>query len=167
MYLTNYINYIILIIFINPYLINGFLFWPFYSSSKDGNSDRNYGEGLNSLFGTLFPFIKWNRSPVFGINAYKEIDMGDAGEFRNDFEFRIGPKPKVITHGMDERLEHDQYILDQSNNVEKNYDVKRLGRAEYGSLDYPDNFNFNGKYRFSDENIKFIQRPEELQVSPR
>ena len=84
-----------------------------------------------------------------------------------DFEFRIGPKPKVITHGQDERLEHDHYIFDQSNNVENTYDVKRLGRAEYEAPDYPHDFNYDGKDRNSDRNNKYVPRPEELQLSPR
>merc|ERR1712018_1047574 len=108
MHMKSYHYHIIMILFINPTLINGF-FWPFVSNNQSND------DGWNGLFGTIFPSISWNRAPVFGINAYKEVNMGDAGEFRNDFVFRLGPKPKVISHGMDERLEDYRYTFDSRN----------------------------------------------------
>ena len=162
--------YIILVLAINPNLIYGFLFWPFYSNAK---ADIENSDSSNSLFGSVFPSISWNRSPIFGINAYKHVDLGDTGEFRNDFVFRIGPKPKVMTNGLDKSLHPEWYPSDVHNNDLNSPQDKRYGRADYRSFDYENEFNpFHGFTNYENthsngEEYGFNRYPKEKQASPR
>ena len=162
--------YIILVLAINPNLICGFLFWPFNSNEK-GNSENT--DESNSLFGSFFPSISWNRSPIFGISTYKHIDLGDPGEFRNDFVFRIGPKPKVITNGLDENLGRDLYTSNEHSNYLTSRQDKRYGRAEYRSFDYQTEFdpfdsftNYENTHSIEEQH-GYNRRPKEKQTSPR
>ena len=162
MYVKSYICHSTVILLIIPNMIDGFLFWPFNSN------DRSEDNSWNSVFGSLFPFIKWNRSPVFGINAYKEIDLGDAGELRNDFVFRIGPKPRPITSGMDERYNDDRYIFETTNDIQDNHNSVRHGRKEFRNFakvlkDFYDDEN----YDIANVNQHYIQRPDEIRPSTR
>ena len=53
----------------------------------------------------FFRWLGFLRPPVLGFSAYNHIDLGDPGEFKKDFEFRIGPKPAVNF----EQAEEQQY----------------------------------------------------------
>ena len=161
MQLKSYRYHITLILFIYPSLINGFFFWPFTSNNQKDD------ESWSSLFGRMFPSIKWNMAPVLGINAYKEVNMGDAGEFRNDFVFRIGPKPKVISHGMDQTSQDDRYIVESTNDLMNRHFTKRRGRLEYMNFgDAFDDFDTKSLYEEEPVNQYHIERPEKRQVSP-
>ena len=164
MHIKSYRYHITLILFIYPSLINGFFFWPFQSNNQKND------ESWSSLFGRMFPSIKWNRAPVLGINAYKEVNMGDAGEFRNDFVFRLGPEPKVISHGMDQTVQENQYIFESTNDLDRNrHFTKRQGRLEYMSFgDASDDLD-SKDLRDEEEtmNQHYVERPEKRQVSPR
>ena len=162
MYVKSYICHSTVILLIIPNMIDGFLFWPFNSN------DRSEDNSWNSVFGSLFPFIKWNRSPVFGINAYKEIDMGDVGEFRNDFVFRIGPKPRPITNGMDERYKDDRYIFEITNDIQDNHNSKRHGRGEFRNFaNVLKGLYDDENHDLFDVNQHYIERPEERRSSTR
>ena len=162
MHIKSYSYHIALILFIFPSLINGFFFWPFNSNNQEKD------DSWSDLFGRIFPSIQWNRAPVLGINAYKEVNMGDAGEFRNDFVFRIGPKPKVISHGMDQTSQDDRYIFESTNDLNTKHFTKRRGRLEY--MRFPDSFDdlaTKNLYKDKPLNQHYIEKPEKRQVSPR
>ena len=163
MHIKSYRYHITLILFIYPSLINGFFFWPFHSNNQKND------ESWSTLFGRMFPSIQWNRAPVLGINAYKEVNMGDAGEFRNNFVFRLGPKPKIISHGMDRTVQDDRYIFESTKDIGENrHFAKRQGRLKY--MNFGDTFNDLGTKSLYEEEIMnqhYIERPEKRHVSPR
>ena len=163
-------HYMILILLLKPHLNYGFLFWPFNFSV--GGSSENSQES-NSLFGSIFPSITWNRAPIFGFSAYKSIDLGDPGELRNDFSFRIGPKPKLITNGIDETLDDGQNNIHRSNQFVESNIGDRYGRAEHQNYyiknDIPSYrvFNNNHANNVIEVQKEFLQSPKEKKISPR
>jgi len=170
MNLNTWSCHVILFLTLNPNLISGFLFWPFNSHTERSSENSQQSK---SLFGSIFPSFAWNRAPVLGISAYKSIDLGDTGELRNDFLFRIGPKPKVITNEIDETLEYDPYTSHGSNPFNNAKHGQRYGRAEHQDWYYKNDipsyrdFPVNENDNLMEVENEFLQSPMEKQISPR
>jgi len=52
-------------------------------------------EDREGFVGRFFRWLGFIRPPIFGFSSYNHIDLGEPGEFKKDFEIRLGPKPNV------------------------------------------------------------------------
>ena len=162
------LHHVVLALTLNSMMVNGFLYWPFSSNSE--NADERTGV-LSSLFGSFLPSITWNRSPVFGISAYQHLDLGDPGEVRNDFQFRIGPKPQPKLDAIGNSLDHGYIISDEVDNNGIDYSNRRYRKKVVRNLDYQNDVNYLSNSDISEKWIaidsEVIKHPVAKQTSPR
>ena len=161
---------IILILTLNPNLIDGFVFWPF-STNSEGRGSSSWG--IKRLLESFLPSIQWNRSPIFGYSAYNHIDLGDPGEVRSDFEFRIGPKPIAINDEAENSVYKDQYNTHRSDNYDINQEINYNDNTYYRNIDYQNEIPSFNKFN-NDDTVNmvgtgktFLRKPIEHQLSPR
>ena len=161
-------HHVVLALTLNSMMVNGFLYWPFSSNSE--NADERTGV-LSSLFGSFLPSITWNRSPVFGISAYQHLDLGDPGEVRNDFQFRIGPKPQPTVDAIGNGLDHGYTISDEVDNNGIDDSNRRYRKKVLRNLDYQNDVNYLSNSDISEKWIaidsEVIKHPVAKQTSPR
>ena len=162
------LRHVVLLLTLNSMMIQAFSYWPFSSTRDTPDKNRRL---FSTLFGSFLPSITWNRSPVFGISAYQHLDLGDPGEVRNDFQFRIGPKPQPTADAIGNGLDHGYTISDEVDNNGIDDSNRRYRKKVLRNLDYQNDVNYLSNSDISEKWIaidsEVIKHPVAKQTSPR
>ena len=162
------LRHVVLLLTLNSMMVEGFSYWPFSSNTDTAGENRSL---FSTLFGSFLPSITWNRSPVFGITAYQHLDLGDPGEVRNDFNFRIGPKPQPTAEDIGNNLEQsyissNEVDTDGMDDFYRRNVKKRFRNLEYqNDVDYLSPSGMIGKSVVIDSGV--LKNPIAKQMSPR
>ena len=162
------LRHVVLLLTLNSMVIQGFSYWPFSTNADTPGENRSL---FSTLFGSFLPSITWNRSPVFGITAYQHLNLGDPGEVRNDFQFRIGPKPQPTAEDIGNNLENSYISSNEvdTDGIDDSYRrnvKKRFRNLEYqNDVDYLSHSGMSGKSVVI--NSAVMKNPTAKQMSPR